>query len=87
MAQKRIYLLENDELLAALKRTRMRRGKLVFGIFALIMVVLGLGIYIFSSALGIEPDTAELIAVAFLIAGGADYLILHFWDRIYDRFE
>jgi len=84
---RRIYLLENDELLAALKRTRMQRGKLVFGIFALIMVVLGLAIYIFSNELGIEPGTAKLIAAAFLIAGAADYLILHFWDRIYDRFE
>jgi len=65
----------------------MKRGKLVFGIFALIMVVLGLGIYIFSNELGIESDTAKLIAMAFLIAGAIDYLILHFWDRIYDRFE
>ena len=47
MAQNRIYLLDNEELLGALKRKRMQRGKLVFGIMALIMILLGLVVYLF----------------------------------------
>ena len=86
MAPDRIYLLDNEALLSDLKDRRMRRGKLIFGIMALIMILLGLVVYLFSSALEIAPDTAKLIAVAFLIAGVVDYLVLHFWDRIYKKY-
>lgn len=78
--------LEDEDWHWALRERRMRRGKLYFGILALAMIVLGLAIYIFSSALNIDETTAKLIALAFLIAGFFDYLILYFWDKIYDKF-
>ena len=81
----RTSFLEDDEWLTALKEMRMKRGKLYFGVLALAMVVLGLILYIFSAALGIDETTAKLIALAFLIAGFLDYLILHFWDKLYDK--
>jgi len=87
MAQNRTYLLDNEALWRTLWERRMRTGKLIFGILALVMIILGLGVYIFSSTLGIDPQTAKLIAVAFLIAGVMDYLVLHFWDRIYPNIK
>ena len=84
---KRVYLLDSEELLRALKDRRMQRGKFIFGVLALVMILLGSAVYIFAGALGIGSETAELIAIAFLIAGAVDYLILHFWDRIYNRMD
>lgn len=59
--------------------------KIAFGAGALICVLAGLIVYIFASDLGLAPDTAQILAVAFLIAGFADYLVLRFWDRIVRR--
>ena len=87
MERKEIYLLDNEELLGALKRQRMQNGKLMFGGMALVMIVLGFWVYLFSSILGIDTDTAEFIAIAFLGVGAFDYLILHFWDNIFDRIK
>ena len=87
MEREQIYLLDNEELLGALKRQRMQNGKLMFGGMALLMIVLGFGVYLFSSILGIDTDTAEFIAVAFLGVGAVDYLVLHFWDNIFDRIK
>jgi hypothetical protein len=56
--------------------------KIAFGAGALACVLAGLVLYLFAEQLGIDPDTAELIAIAFLIAGIADYLVLRFWDRL-----
>ena len=87
MERKHIYLLDNEELLSALKRQRMLNGKLMFGSLVLFMIVLGFGIYFFSHALGIDSDIAEFIAIAFLGVGVVDYLILCFWDRIFNRIK
>ena len=87
MAYERSYLTENEELLRALKRERMRRGKQVFGIAVLVTIFAGFGVYFFSSNLGISVRRSELIAIGFLIAGGVDYLILHFWERIHGWFD
>ncbi len=77
---------QDDEWFSALREMRMRRGKLYFGVLALVMILLGFVFYVFSDALGIDEQTAKLVAAAFLIAGLFDYLILHFWDRIYEKF-
>ena len=87
MERKEIHLLDNEEFLEALKRQRMQNGKLMFGGLALLMIVLGFVVYLFSSILGIDADTAEFIAIAFLGVGAVDYLILHFWDKIFDRIK
>lgn len=61
--------------------------KLAFGLGALICLLTGLVLYLFAPQLGLDPATAELVAVAFLIAGAADYLVLHFWERIVSRWR
>lgn len=57
-------------------------AKIAFGLGALICVLAGFLIYVFADSLGLDPDTANILAIAFLIAGVADYLVLKFWDRI-----
>jgi len=60
-----------------------RAVKTVFAAAALISVIIGLGIYLLADTLGLDQTTAEFIAIAFLMAGFADYLLLRFWDRIF----
>jgi hypothetical protein len=50
---------------------------------ALFSVVAGFVIWQFADAIGIEQDTAQLIATVFLIAAAGDALVLHFWDRLF----
>lgn len=61
---------------------RNRMVKLAFGLGALGCLLTGLAVYLFAPALGIGDDAARVVAIAFLAAGAADYLLLHFWDRI-----
>jgi uncharacterized membrane protein len=57
--------------------------RFAFGAMALVSVLIGLGVWQFADAIGIEDDTARLIAIAFLVAGIGDVLVLHFWDRLF----
>lgn len=57
--------------------------RFAFGAMALGSVVVGLGVWQFAGAIGLEEDTARLIATAFLAAGIGDALVLHFWDRLF----
>ncbi len=61
-----------------------RLVRLAFGAGALLSVVAGLMLYLFAGSLGFDEDTAELIAIAFLLVGVGDYAVLHFWDRIFN---
>lgn len=87
MAPQHLDLLNDEKLWAEFRRARMERSKLAFGVLALIMVALGLGIYLFSAMLGIDADTAKIVAIAFLVAGVIDYLVLVFWGRIYKKLD
>ncbi len=62
-----------------------RLAKTVFAVLALASVLAGLGIYLLSERLGIDVDTARLIATAFLIVGIGDTLLLYLWDRLFKR--
>ncbi len=62
---------------------RNRAIKLVFAAGALGCVLAGLLLYVFADELGFDPDEANFLAMAFLAAGFADYLLLRFWDRIF----
>lgn len=57
--------------------------RVAFGAMALFSVVAGFVIWQFADAIGIEQDTAQLIATVFLIAAAGDALVLHFWDRLF----
>lgn len=57
--------------------------RLAFGAMALFSVLAGLGIWMYAGAIGIEEDTAQLIATVFVIAGIGDALVLHYWDRLF----
>ncbi len=57
--------------------------RLAFGAMALFSVLAGLAIWMFADPIGIEGDTAQLIATVFVIAGIGDALVLHFWDRLF----
>jgi hypothetical protein len=65
--------------------TRNRILKVAFGLMALVCLLAGLAVYVSAGALGLDQDTADLLAIAFLAAGVADYLILRSWDRIAKR--
>lgn len=62
-------------------QNRIRTAKIMFGVMALVSVLLGLIIYIFSDNFGLEPNVAKLIALAFLLAGALDYILLRNWER------
>ena len=59
-----------------------RKAKLAIAVMALISLLIGFVLYVFADAFGIERKVATLIAIAFLVAGLADYLLLANWDRI-----
>lgn len=56
--------------------------KIGFGVMAIVSVLAGLFIYLFAAQLGLDPETAQIVAIAFLIVGLVDYLALRFWDRL-----
>jgi phage shock protein PspC (stress-responsive transcriptional regulator) len=62
-----------------------RLAKAVFAVLALASVLAGLGIYLLQERLGIDEDTARLIATAFLVVGIGDTLLLYLWDRLFKR--
>ena len=67
------------------ERQQSERGRLVklaFGVMALLSLFAGAVIFYFADQLGFDAQTARIVALTFLIAGFADYLILHFWDRL-----
>lgn len=66
-------------------QTRDRLIKIAFGVAALICLAGGLVIYLFPDIAGLDEDTAELVAIAFLLAGFFDYLVLRFWDKLVRR--
>ena len=67
------------------EEARDRLVKIAFGIMTLVCLAAGLVLYLFPDLLGLDKDAAELVAIAFLLAGFCDYLILRFWDRIVRR--
>ena len=67
---------------AEISHRRNALVKIAFGLGALGCVILGLAVYLFAEPLGLDPSTAEIVAIAFLAAGLIDYLVLRFWDRI-----
>lgn len=64
---------------------RNRIAKIAFGVGALVCLTAGFIVYIFADALGLDPDTAKFVAIAFLVAGAADYIVLKMWDRLMMR--
>lgn len=56
-----------------------------FAVLALLSILVGLLLYQFADSLGFDKETTEIIAIAFLIAGVGDYVVLHFWDRIFRK--
>ncbi|MEM8744019.1 MAG: hypothetical protein AAGF14_05215 [Pseudomonadota bacterium] len=66
-------------------RSGDRLIKIAFGVAALICLAGGLFIYLFPDIVGLDEETAELVAIAFLLAGAFDYLVLRFWDKLVRR--
>ena len=64
------------------RQVRNSMVKAVFGIMALVCLAAGLNVYLFAEQLGFSEDTARIVAIAFLVAGAGDYLVLKLWDRI-----
>ena len=64
-------------------QSQSRLLRVIFGALALVSVVAGLLLYLFADRLGLNQDTAEIIAIAFLIAGVGDAVVLHYWERIF----
>ena len=67
------------------RQVRNSMVKVVFGIMALVCLAAGLIVYLFAERLGFSEDTARIVAIAFLVAGAGDYLVLKLWDRIMAR--
>lgn len=64
------------------RERKSRLGKIFIGVAALVFVLFGLILYVFAPRLGIDPETARLMAFVFIGAGCIDYLVLRFWDRL-----
>ncbi|MFQ5625438.1 MAG: hypothetical protein ACE5FM_02160 [Methyloligellaceae bacterium] len=64
---------------------RNRAVKVIFGVMALMCLLTGLVIYLFAEQFGFSHETARIVAIAFLAAGVADYIVLKLWDRITAR--
>ena len=62
-----------------------RIARLAFGGMALLAMLAGLVIWQFSGALGLQEDTARLIAMVFIIVGIGDVLVVYFWDRLFGQ--
>jgi hypothetical protein len=60
-----------------------RLAKVVFAMLALASVLAGFGIYLLQDRIGIDEDTARLVATAFLVIGIGDTLLLYLWDRLF----
>lgn len=52
---------------------------------ALFSLFAGAVLFYFAEYFGFDQETSQIVALVFLIAGFADYLILHFWDRLFKR--
>ena len=64
---------------------RNRAVKIAFGVMALMCVLTGFVIYLFAEQFGFSDETARIVAIAFLAAGVADYIVLKLWDRLMAR--
>ncbi|MGD9869061.1 MAG: hypothetical protein AB7U38_13785 [Hyphomicrobiales bacterium] len=64
---------------------RHRNVKIVIGLAALLSVAVGLLLYVFAEQIGYDQETARFVAIAFLVAGFGDYLVLRYWDRLTAR--
>lgn len=67
------------------ERERGRVGRLALGGVALLSILVGALLYNFAEPLGFDRGTVEIVALAFLIAGLADFVILCFWDSLLRR--
>lgn len=59
--------------------------KAIFAALALGSVLAGLAIYLLQAPLGIPAETAQFIAITFIVVGIADAVLLYFWDRLFRR--
>lgn len=64
---------------------QQRLIKVAFGAMALVCLLVGLSLYVFADRFGLDADTARYVAIAFLVAGVGDYIVLKFWDRLARR--
>jgi hypothetical protein len=62
-----------------------RTVRLVFAGLALGSLAIGVALYSLADGLGLDEDTARLLATAFLATAVVDALILYFWDRLFTR--
>ncbi len=53
----------------------------VFAAAALLSVLLGLALFVFADDLGLDADTSRTIALAFIVAGAIDAVVLQLWER------
>lgn len=54
-------------------------------ISVLVCLATSLIVYLFAEQLGFDDDTAFFVAIAFLVAGVGDFIMLRLWDRIAAR--
>jgi len=59
--------------------------KIAFGVMAILCLLTGLVLYLFAESFGLDQETARYVAIAFLIVGFSDYIVLRFWDRLKKR--
>ena len=62
---------------------RGRGVRIAFAALALGSLLLGAAIHLFAARLGLAPDTARVIATAFIGAGILDAAVLYFWERLF----
>ena len=59
--------------------------KAMFAALALGSILAGLAVYLLQAQFGIPEDTAQFIAITFIVVGVGDAALLYFWDSIFKR--
>jgi uncharacterized membrane protein len=77
------HTMHDDNRDQAARQSRIAR--FAFGAMALFAILAGLVLWQFSAAIGLQEDTARLIATVFVIAGVGDVLIVYFWDHLFNK--
>lgn len=75
--------MHDDNRDQAARQSRIAR--FAFGAMAHFAILAGLVLWQFSTAIGLQEDTARLIATVFVIAGVGDVLIVYFWDHLFKK--
>ena len=79
----RVSINEDHSAVLVERRRSQRIVQLTFGALALGSLACGLGVTLLAHRLAVPPDTARIVASAFLLVAVVDALVLYGWERVF----